>query len=301
LLTHLTFLAIAAPATFTGARGGRRSLVRRSGERFWMLETIREFALERLVESGGAEDARHRHSAYFLELGELAKPELEARSSPIWFDRLQAEHDNVRAVLGDALEHGRADVALRLVGAVWLFWVTRGYWSEGRRWLESALGAGTESDPDLRVDALFGAGLLAICQGDLERGRAAADELLAHGAETDSSRARAIGGHIAGLLAHQRGDWDHAAQVHAESAQLARELGDSWLLGVAVNNLGDVELQRGEYERALELFEESLAIGRDRQDQDRLARVRESRPHDADARRRPARTLAPARQSCGGA
>jgi predicted ATPase len=250
-----------------------KSLIRFADGRFWMLQTIREFALERLEESGSAEEVRHRHGAYFLELGELAKPELEARSSPIWFDRLQAEHDNVRAVLGDALEHGRADVALRLGGAVWLFWVTRGYWSEGRRWLESALAAGAESDPPLRVEALWGAGLFAIWQGDLERGWAAADELLALAAETDSSWARAIGGHLAGLVAHQRGDWDHAAQLHEESAQLARELGDSWLLGVAVNNLGDVELQRGEYERALPLFEESLAIGRERQDQDRLARA----------------------------
>jgi predicted ATPase/class 3 adenylate cyclase len=253
-----------------------KSLLRRSGDRFWMLETIREFALEQLEESGGAEDLRHRHSAYFLELAELAKPELHARSSPVWFDRLQAEHDNVRAVLGDALEHGRADVALQLGGAVWLFWVGRGYWSEGRRWLESALAGSTESDPHLRVDALWGAGLLAVWQGDLERGRTAADELLDLAAETNSIRVRAIGVHIAALVASQRGDWDHAAKLHAESAQLARELGDSWLLSVAVNNLGDVALNRGEYERALELFEESLAIGRERQDQDRLARAFEN-------------------------
>src|SRR6266536_3474864 len=251
-----------------------QSLLRHAGERFWMLETIREFALERLEETGGAADLRHRHSAYFLELGELAKPELKGgpRSS-IWFDRLEAEHDNIRAALGDALEHGRADVALRLGGSVWLFWLTRGYWSEGRRWLESALAASMESDPRLRFDALWGAGLLAVWQGDLERGRAAADELLALAAETDSSRARAIGVHIAGLVATKRGDWDHAAQLHAESAQLARELGDSWLLSIAVNNLGDVALNRGEYERALELFEESLSIGREQQDQDLLARA----------------------------
>ena len=193
--------------------------------------------------------------------------------SSISFDRLQAEHDNVRAVLGDALEHGRADVALRLVGAVWIFWFTRGYWSEGRRWLESALAASTESDPHLRFDALWGAGLLAVWQGDLERGSAAADELLALAAETDSTLARATGVQIAALVAGKRGDWNDAAQLHAESAQLARELGDSWLLSIAVLNLGDVALQRGEYERALELFEESLAIGRERQDQDLLARA----------------------------
>ena len=250
-----------------------KSLLRHSRERFWMLETIREFALERLEEGGDAGDLRHRHSAYFLGLGEVAKPELEGRSSSIWFDRLQAEHDNVRAVLGDALERGSADFALRLAGAIWLFWFTRGYWSEGRRWLESALAAGTESDGHLRFDALWGAGLLAVWQGDLERGRAAADELLALGADTGSTWARAIGVDIAALVAHSRGDWDQAAQLHAETARLARELGDSWLLGIAVNNLGDVALNRGEYERALGLFEESLAIGRERQDHETVARA----------------------------
>jgi predicted ATPase/class 3 adenylate cyclase len=243
-----------------------KSLIRFAGGRFWMLETIREFALERLEETGGAEDLRQRHSAYFLELGELAKPELHGSS--IWHDRLEAEHDNVRAVLGDALEHGRADVALRLSGAIWIFWVTRGYWSEARRWLESALAAGTESDPHLRIDPLWGAGRLALWQGDVERCRAAADELLAIAAETDSSRARALGVKLAGFVAAERGDWDQAAQLYTEAARLARELGDSWLLSTTVNNLGSVALSRGDYERALELFEEFLALGRERQDQD---------------------------------
>jgi hypothetical protein len=103
------------------------------------------------------------------------------------------------------------------------------------------------------------------------------------------------------IVASHRGDWDHAAQLHAESAQLARELGDSWLLSIAVNNLGDVALNRGEYERALELFEESLAIRPGAPGSGPLRScVPESRPHDVDARRRPARSLAGARQShCG--
>src|SRR5207248_3320225 len=132
-----------------------------------------------------------------------------------------------------------------------------GYWSEGRRWLESALAAGRESDPHIRFDAIWGAGLLAVWQGDLQRGRSAAEELLAIGTETGSTRAKAIGIHIAGIVAHREGSWDEAVALHTQSARLARELGDSWLLGVAVNNLGDVALNRGEYDRALELFEES--------------------------------------------
>jgi predicted ATPase len=250
-----------------------KSLLRHTGERFWMLETIREFAVERLDETGDAEDVRRRRAAYFLELGELAKPELRAAGASVWFDRLEAEHDNLRAVLDDALDHGRAEFALRLGGAVWLFWLARGFWSEGRRWLESALAGGAEGEPCLHFDALWGAGLLAVWQGDIERGCAVADELLALSAETNSTLIRAVGCDIAGLVAHSRGDWDSAAQLYAETAQLSRELGDSWLLAIAVNNLGDLALNRGDYERALELFEESLASGREAQDQDRVARA----------------------------
>ena len=166
-----------------------------------------------------------------------------------------------------------ASTSLRLGGAIWLFWLTRGYWSEGRRWLDSALALSTERDPRLRFDALWGAGLLAIWQHDLERGRALADELLAYAAETDSTRARAVGVDLAGLVASERGEWDSAAQLFAEFAELARELGDSWLVSIAVNNLGNLALQRGEYQRALKLFEESLSIGRELQDQDLLARA----------------------------
>jgi predicted ATPase len=85
-----------------------KSLLRHTGDRFWMLETIREFAVERLDETGDAEDVRRRRAAYFLELGELAKPELRAAGAWVWFDRLEAEHDNLRAVLDDALDDGRA-------------------------------------------------------------------------------------------------------------------------------------------------------------------------------------------------
>jgi predicted ATPase len=245
-----------------------KSLLRHTEDRFWMLETIREFALERLEEAGAAEELRGRRSAYFLDLAALAKPELRGPSSSVWLDRLEAEHDNVRAVLADALENGRADLALRLGGAMWQFWYTRGYWSEGGRWLDSALEAGAESDPQTRLDALDGAGILALWQGNLERASAVADQRLALAAEPDSGTFL-----FAGLVADGHGNRERAEQLYEESARLARDRGDSALLGMAVNNLGTVAVSRGEYERALVLFEESLAIGREQQDQDRLARA----------------------------
>jgi predicted ATPase len=249
-----------------------KSLVRLTDGRLWMLETIREFALERLEQIGVAEELRQRHSAYFLEFGQLAKPELEAGRSSIWFDRIEAEHDNIRAALGEALEHRRGDVALRLCGAIWMFWWMRDDWNEGRRWLEAALGAGGESDPLLRVDALWGAGLLSVFQGDIERAGAAADEILAIAERMDSVWAKAVGFQIAGLVAKERGDWDRSTQLHMESARFARELADATLLGGAVNNLGCNALNRGEYESAREFFEESVSIGQEVGDQGEIAR-----------------------------
>jgi predicted ATPase len=243
-----------------------KSLLRHTEERFWMLETIRELALERLEVSDGAEDLRRRYAVYFL--GELAKPELRDWSSSVWFDRLEAEHDNIRAVLGDALEHGRADVALRLGAAAFGFWFARGYWSEGRRWLEPALAAA--DDPHLRADAIPAAGLLALWQGDVERARAVSEELLTLAAEIGSPRTRFDGLLIAGIVTD---DPDQEVRLHTEAAGLARELGDSALLAHCVNNIGNVELSRGEYERALELFQESLAAGLELGNQDVIARA----------------------------
>jgi non-specific serine/threonine protein kinase len=233
-----------------------------------MLETIRELAIEHHAESGDADDLRQRHTTYFLELAELAQPELDAASSSIWFDRLEAEHDNLRAALADTLEHGRADLALRLGHAVHTFWFARGCWGEGRRWLASAL-AGT-TDPHLRAAALPGAGVLAIWQGDVESGRAVSEELLALAEEIGSTRARADGLLIAGIVTD---DPDEEVRLDTEAAQLARELGDWALVGHCANNIGNVELGRGNYERALGLFEESLAAGRELNNQDLIARA----------------------------
>jgi predicted ATPase len=245
-----------------------KSLLRHSDERFWMLETIREFALEHLAEDGDADDVRQRRTAYFLELAELANPELNAASSSIWFDRVEAEHDNLRVVLADALEHGHADVALRLGIAVFPFWFARAYWSEGRRWFEPALAG--SSDPRLRADALPCAALLAIWQGDVEGGRARTEELLSLADEIGSVRRRADGLMIAGIVAD---DPDEEVQLITEAARLARELGDSAMVGHCANNIANVELARGDYERALGLFTESLAAGRELGNQDLIARA----------------------------
>jgi predicted ATPase len=122
------------------------SLLRRetgpAGEpRFTMLETIRHYALARLREAGEERSAQAQHAAHYLALAEAAEPHLRGADQVLWLDRLEADHANLRAALGWLLEAGDGSAALRLAAALGRFWWTRGYLSQGRRWLERALAA----------------------------------------------------------------------------------------------------------------------------------------------------------------
>jgi len=246
-----------------------KSLVRRSGDRYWMLETIREFADERLDGLPDVSELRDRHAAWYVALGERANPELVARRSPEWLDRLDAEHANLRASLEHLLACEDKDGALRLTGAIWLYWAQRGHWTEGRRFLTSALGLGGDVQPERLIDAGWGAAILAIWQGDYDEGEHWASRLLELSRKTGLPRAEAVGVHT---LAMAAGDRDRARALYEESIVLARDVDDGWLLSAALNNLGGLYLHEGNYERAIELFEESLAIGEARGDLDRRAR-----------------------------
>src|SRR5215204_5303846 len=151
--------------------------------RFVMLETVHEYAREKLQESGEEQEIKRAHAHYFLTLAEEADPELKGPDQLEWFERLEAEHDNIRAALSWALERNEAELALRLGGALWWFWLVRGYHSEGRRWLEEALATDERRSPEVRAMALAGAGALALEQGDLDRAQEACEaglEVLAH-------------------------------------------------------------------------------------------------------------------------
>jgi predicted ATPase/class 3 adenylate cyclase len=249
-----------------------QSLVRRSGERFWMLETIREYAVERLEESGEADNLRARHADWYLELAERARPEIHRAQALQWLDRLEAEHANLRLAIDRALEDGDAARALRLTGAVWVYWLTRGHWTEGRRSLEAALDLASDRDLESGEDALWGAALLALWQDDEERGLAHATNLFDSSRARGSRRGEAIALELIAIAASQRGDFDRARVLFDESLVIAREVRDEWLITVVLNNLGDAELNAGNFERAIELFEESLALGEKRGDLDRRAR-----------------------------
>ena len=249
-----------------------KSLLRRTGDRYWMLETIREFAAERLEELPDVSDLRDRHAVWFLMLGERARPELDARRGPEWLDRLAAEHANLRASLEHLLACEDKDRALQLVGGIWLYWAQRGHWTEGRGLLTSALALGGEAQPERLVDALWGAAILALWQGDVDDGEQWATRLLELSRKSGLPRGEAVGVHTLAMAAGERGNRDEAHALYEESLVLARRVDDGWLISAALNNLGGVYLSDGDYQRAIELFEESLVIGEARGDLDRRAR-----------------------------
>jgi predicted ATPase/class 3 adenylate cyclase len=244
--------------------------------RFWMLETIREFALERLSAGDEGEIARLRHAQHYLALAEEAEPALRGPRQTDWLDRLEEEHDNVRAALTWATagpfrsntDAAARELGMRLTAALTWFWLIRGYVSEGYRWLNAALANGDDegsagTEPAVRARALAGAGHLAQYQSDHARSFALLDESirLAREAGDQENVAWSLG--AMGETARLQRDFARAATLLAESLALARQIGDRWTMYHVLYRLGEMARNQGEFDRATALYEESLAIRRE--------------------------------------
>src|SRR5215218_6422799 len=143
--------------------------------RYRMLEPIRQYAREKLEEGGEAEDVRRQHASFFLALAEDAEPRLWGAEDMEWLERLEADHDNLRAALSWALERGEVELGLELAGALWTFWEAHGHFSDGRRWLEEALEKADRVSVAARAKALEGVTWLAFRQGDIKCAEATAE------------------------------------------------------------------------------------------------------------------------------
>ena len=250
--------------------------------RFGMLHVIREYALERLEDSLEAEALRRAHASHFLALAEEAEPLLMGSEQHAWLERLEREHDNLRAALGWARECGEVETGLRLVAALAWFWIVRGYLREGRTWVEGLLalesGAAGEDEGGaqavsarVRALALNTGGRLALWQGEYavaERwlkeaealGRAAGDLRIAVGAL-----------HNLGIIASLQGDQERAAASYEETLALRRQVGNWWGVANALLNLANAAYHQGNLERAAACAEESMALFRQEGDQRGLA------------------------------
>jgi predicted ATPase/DNA-binding CsgD family transcriptional regulator len=229
--------------------------------RYRLLETIRQFAHSRLQEAHEATDSRERHLAYYLELAELAEPKMRGADALEWVDRLDAEHDNLRAALAWSLEHD-GDAALRLSGALGSFWWSRSNHTEGRRWLALALNAAPERTRT-RAKALHGAGWLAHHQRDLREARSLFDQSLAIARELDDRWTIAWALHGLGRVAYFENDPTSTRSLARESLLIAEELGDAWLIAYALHLLGIAAYIEGDFATSRGYYERSLAMRRE--------------------------------------
>jgi predicted ATPase/DNA-binding CsgD family transcriptional regulator len=251
--------------------------VEQEGEepRLLMLETIREYGLEVLSESSEIENIRRAHTAYYLRLAEDAAPQLLGLQQAAWLERLEREHDNLRAALRWSLEqaaHEEAtqstgdgrEMALRLGGALWGFWWVRGHWSEGRNFLERALAVseGIEAS-SVGAKALFAAAHLAFVQSDYERAEALSEGSLALYREVGDPWGTAFSLFTLGNVAWVRGNTVAARSMTEEALALYRKIGLKEYVAWSLFSLALLDNSQGEYTRAHALFEESLAIQRE--------------------------------------
>lgn len=277
----------------------------RGGEaRYGLLETVRQYGWEKLVESGEAEAVRWRHADFFLALAEEVAPKIEPSNETAgrgrWLERLEMEHDNLRAALRWA---GRdsPETGLRLASALYWFWYHRGYQSEGRGWFERILAGAPAARTAARAEALTRAGYLAWLQGDHPRARSRLQEGveiwrelegeksgLAHAlwvlglemlAVEELAEARSLTEEsveifrtiedeagIAHTLANLgaivlgQGESALASSLLEESLQISRRIGDDWMLSLPLRNLGVAAFQQGDHARAVGLLRESLGL-----------------------------------------
>ncbi len=232
--------------------------------RYRMLETIREYGLERLGATGEEAATQERLAAWGVALAERAEPALFLRSDHgRWANRLTTEHDNLRAALAWAEETGAAETDLRLAGGLWWFWYLRGHWSEGRRWLERALARNVGAPAAARARALVGVGTLAHFQGDDARAVAVTEEGLALWRQVGDPRGAGYALLLLGAVAEDRGDYDPAVPLLEEALSLLRDAGYQALATQTLYHLGVVTHGQGDHARATMLLEEALALSRE--------------------------------------
>ncbi|MDZ4719875.1 MAG: tetratricopeptide repeat protein [Roseiflexaceae bacterium] len=191
--------------------------------RYVMLETRREYAAEKLHGSGEGNLLRQRHATYYLQLVGTAEPLLAGPEQLNWLMRLDMEQDNIRAALGDAQTAGRLAAGLRL------YWITRGYLEEGRRWLTLALALPEHIPEPVYAKILLVSGRLARQQSDLALAEAHASESLEHYRRLGDQHGIASALGILGVIAYDQGLFERARSIHEESLNLRQTLGDGWV------------------------------------------------------------------------
>jgi len=255
--------SVAEPADVLDMLGALvdNSLLRREEHadevRFTMLVTVREYALEQLTTRGALDCLRQQHAAYYLALAEAADPD-----QPDATTRLEREKDNLRAALSWALDSGQVETALRLTGALWWFWLARGYLSEGRRWLGRALAAADAGGlrGDIMASALNNAAVLAATAGAYDEAAALFERGLAIRRDSGDERGAAAVLNNLGSVAMRQRDYERADSFYAQALAIRRTLDDTRGVARVLGNLGELARLRGDGARASAWATESVAL-----------------------------------------
>jgi tetratricopeptide (TPR) repeat protein len=230
--------------------------------RFTMLETIREYAAERLEASGEGEAIRRRHVDYCVELVEQAEDKIRSATDGRWMHRLEVEHDNLRAALSwcDRFAETRHLLPL-LANPLWMFWWQRGHWVEACRWYDRVLELTTE--PDGRLGALRGRAQIATQSGDFRRAATLWEEGIALAQVTgDLSRLSIMLGRRA-YIAALTGDAENAQMWADEGLAIACQLGDSGRIALALNEIAHVARAKGNIQAARLIWEDAVRLSRE--------------------------------------
>ncbi len=236
---------------------------REGATRYRLLETVRQYARDRLMETGDEATWRNRHLSHFVDLAEAMHPRLALADQKKAFDRLETEHDNLRAALAwTSGQGGDIGEGLRLASLLSFFWMVRGYLSEGRRWCSTLL-ARPGGALKYRAGACGGAGTLARQQADYAEARAMYEQALAIHREVGNRRGIADSLSNLGLIDFHRGEYTAALAQLEDAVPILRELGDREAEAFALNVMGMVKLSQTDYPHARKLLEQSLAIRRE--------------------------------------
>ena len=235
----------------------------RSAEaRYRLLETMRQYGQEKLLQAGEVAAMRRRHGDWYVRFAERAGPETGGLQQIEWLQRVESEHDNIRTALAWSLEQAEVESGARIAAAIWRFWLYRGYLTEGRNVLERILQQ-FSGQTSVRAQVLHAAGVLAYYQNDYARANILLEESLELSRALPDRLGIAYALTTLGNLSSSKGDYQQATTFYEESLPLLRELGDKRVMALALSGWALALLALGEYERAIARCEESLALARE--------------------------------------
>jgi predicted ATPase/DNA-binding XRE family transcriptional regulator len=241
--------------------------------RYDMLGVIVEYAAEQREQHDETQVLHAAHSLFFLSLAERAEYEMGGSAQELWYRRLLLDHDNLRKALRWTLSQGRAEVAVRIAGALWQFWRAEGHFSEGRAWVEKALEAARDAPKEYLAKALWGAAWLAFHQDDLRAAHEYSEQLLDLNDEQDRTIMRRNALTVKGMLSLAEGRYEAALVPLIASVEICEPIGRTWHLATSKLNLALASMHARRSDDASRLLQEALDLYLELGDERFIARV----------------------------